>query len=395
MSEHQRTQMLADLGPSDRVARRMLGLSCSLILLMLFAQGLLCTGLIVTDNLLARPGTAVLALAAACGLALPYLGVILWLDRNEPEPPWLLATAFAWGAVGATSLSLFGNGLLGGFFVGLLGEGPLAGQLTASLSAPLVEESSKALALVVIYLMFRNHFDNVLDGIVYGALVGLGFAVFENFTYYMRPDHVIGTFVSIWVRGVVTAPGTHICFTAITGAFLGMFRVRRAGAGRMLLPPLGIALAMFAHFVWNTLTLFFSTGDYLGDLVIGFPLAVLFLQVPFIAMVLLTAAIALRHERRIIETYLAQEQPPVAWPQELGRLVPARLRTFHGLRLILLFRFGTAWLVRRRNRLLVQLAFEKWHMDREAALGDDGARDHALQVRELRRKLSALPAPPA
>lgn len=394
MSEPQRTQMLAELGPSDRTGRRMLGVSCLLILGMLMLQGAMCAGLIVTGELMQRPGTAVVGLVAACGLAIPYLLVLLWLDRNEPEPPWLLATAFAWGALGATTLSIVGNGLLGAVF-GMLFDPSLTHQLTASLAAPLVEETSKSFALLAIYVMFKNHFDNVLDGILYGAMVGLGFAVFENFTYYMKPDQMLGTFAVIWVRGVVTAPGTHICFTAITGAFVGFFRVRRKGAGRWVLLPIGIGLAMFAHFVWNTLTSFFSTGNFLADMVFAYPVAVLFLQVPFISMVLATAALALRHERRIIETYLFRERPPVLHPSELAHLVPARRRTLFGLRLLAGLRLRELFLVRRRNRLLVQLAFEKWHMDQEAALGESGAQDHALQVRELRRRLKALPSPPA
>lgn len=395
MSQHQRTQMLADLGPSDRTGRRALGLSCLGILGMLLVLGVLCSGLLVTGNLIEKPFTAVFGLLAAGFFGLPYLLIVLWLDRNEPEPPWLLATAFAWGAVGATTLSIIGNGILGGVFTVAVADPGLANQLTASLSAPLVEEISKSLALFVIYLMFRNHFDNVLDGIIYGAIVGLGFAVFENFIYYMKPDQFAGTVVLIWVRGVVTAPGTHICFTAITGAFLGFFRVRRAGITRWLLPPLGMGLAMFAHFVWNTLTMFFMTGNALADMVLGLPLAVVFLQVPFILTVLVTAGLALRHERRIIETYLTAERPPILYPRELARLVPARRRTLHGLKLLLGFRLGGLFTVRRRNRLLVQLAFEKWHMDREADLGDEGARDHALLVRDLRRRLTELPEPPA
>lgn len=394
MSDPHRTAMLADLGPADRQGRRALGFSCFIILMLLFGWGVICAGLIVSIEFSERPATALFGMSAATLLALPYLAVILWLDRNEPEPPWLLATAFAWGAVGATALSMLGNGIIGGCFVGLLGDGALARQATVSLSAPFVEELAKGIALLAIYVLFRNHFDNVLDGIVYGALVGLGFAVFENFTYYMKPDQFAGTLVSIWMRGIVSAPGTHICFTAITGAFVGFFRVRREGVARWGLLVLGVMLAMFAHFCWNTLTMFFTRGSLLADMTIGVPLAVVFLQVPFLSMVAVTAALALRHERGIIETYLSSEVPPVLHPNELKWLVPARRRTLRGLQLLVGGKLSEAWLTRRRNRKLVQLAFEKWHMDREATLGTTDAQDHALVVRELRRSLKELPAPP-
>jgi hypothetical protein len=47
--------------------------------------------------------------------------------------------------------------------------------LAAPISAPIVEEIAKALGVVLIFWLLRNEFDNVRDGFVYGALVGVGF----------------------------------------------------------------------------------------------------------------------------------------------------------------------------------------------------------------------------
>src|ERR1051325_12232475 len=41
-------------------------------------------------------------LAGLVAAALPvpvYVTLVLWLDRYEPEPPWVLAAGFCWGAV--------------------------------------------------------------------------------------------------------------------------------------------------------------------------------------------------------------------------------------------------------------------------------------------------------
>ena len=55
--------------------------------------------------------------------------------------------------------------------------------ITASVVAPLVEETLKAVPLLFIFFMFRREFDGLMDGLLYGALVGFGFAMTENFFY--------------------------------------------------------------------------------------------------------------------------------------------------------------------------------------------------------------------
>ena len=51
--------------------------------------------------------------------------------------------------------------------------------LAAPISAPIAEEITKALGVLLIFWLLRAEFDNLRDGIVYGALVGLGFNWFE------------------------------------------------------------------------------------------------------------------------------------------------------------------------------------------------------------------------
>ena len=48
---------------------------------------------------------------------------------------------------------------------------------SAALTAPVVEETYKYLGIVLLYLIARAEFDDLIDGFVYGALIGLGFAV--------------------------------------------------------------------------------------------------------------------------------------------------------------------------------------------------------------------------
>src|SRR5436305_11593145 len=73
-----------------------------------------------------------------------YVTLVLWLDRYEPEPPWMLATAFFWCALVAVFFALIINSL-GVALVGYVWNEPTANFYGMVISAPVVEETSKAL----------------------------------------------------------------------------------------------------------------------------------------------------------------------------------------------------------------------------------------------------------
>src|SRR5215212_2811548 len=80
-----------------------------------------------------------------------YVAFALWIDRFEPEPPWLLTLAFIWGAAIAVFFSLLFNVVNEGLFASVVGAAS-ASTLTAVLSAPLVEELTKGAALLLLFL---------------------------------------------------------------------------------------------------------------------------------------------------------------------------------------------------------------------------------------------------
>ena len=56
----------------------------------------------------------------------------------------------------------------------------------APIAAPLVEETTKGLGLLLLFWLVRSEFDNVRDGLVYGALIGAGFNWFESALYVQQ-----------------------------------------------------------------------------------------------------------------------------------------------------------------------------------------------------------------
>ena len=175
-------------------------------------------------------------------LPVPLLiALVLLVDQLEPEPPGNLVFCFAWGAGIAALLAGILN-TVGLVYVTQPALGTSNGQfISATIGAPVVEESLKGLVLVWLLWRRRQELDGPTDGIIYAAMVGLGFAMIENVGYYVsalvRPEvggvPLLG--VTFVFRGVL-APLAHPMFTAMTGI------------------AAGLAGAMFLHGLWNGLT---------------------------------------------------------------------------------------------------------------------------------------------
>lgn len=197
------------------------------------------------------PGAvAVGALLAALPVG-PLVAAYLWLDRYEPEPRSLLLLGLAWGAFVATALSL----LLQSLDQVLLGSSVTRG---AVVTAPVTEELTKGLFVLLLVWFRRRELDGVLDGIVYAGMVGIGFAFTENILYlgsaYMGADgaggglgSALGLFI---VRGIVS-PFAHPFFTAFIGIGIGLAVTTRRPVVRVLAPLVGFGLAVLTHALWN------------------------------------------------------------------------------------------------------------------------------------------------
>ncbi len=76
-----------------------------------------------------------------------YISIATWIDRYEPEPVWMLAIAFIWGATIATAVSAILNTM--GLVVGLTISEAAGEVFSAVISAPIVEETFKGLGLLI------------------------------------------------------------------------------------------------------------------------------------------------------------------------------------------------------------------------------------------------------
>jgi hypothetical protein len=165
----------------------------------------------------------------------------------------------------------------------MTGNQGVASFLSASLSAPFIEEAAKGLAVLLIFLALRREFDGVLDGIIYAGVVALGFAAVENVLYYGRSlvkGGAAGLAVIFVLRGVL-GPFSHAVFTSMIGIGCGISRVSHNGFVRFVAPLAGYGAAVFLHSTWNVLASVSGSfgGFVLIYLVFWFPLFVVFFAV--------------------------------------------------------------------------------------------------------------------
>jgi RsiW-degrading membrane proteinase PrsW (M82 family) len=197
------------------------------------------------------------AAAAVCWTVLVRL-----LDRGRREPLRVILATFFWGAVVASCLSAQVNDMLLAW-AGSDGQSP---DLVPVILGPLVEESAKAAALIVVLLLARDELRSPLDGIVYGALVGIGFAMTENFSYLTLAElqgGPAGLWRGVYLRAVLGGP-VHATFTAMTGAGLVQALLRGPHAARLVAGSAGVLAAIGEHVVWNGIASRTLTGVLCG-----------------------------------------------------------------------------------------------------------------------------------
>lgn len=242
------------------------------------------------------PGLIVLA---AAGPALLYAWGIAQIDRYEPEPRLALLAALLGGAVIAAYFSHTINGWLL-TWTGTLTSADQARPLAAGFGAPVVEEVAKAAALVCLIFFARDLLDGALDGIVYGALIGVGFAFTENviyLTFAVLQGGPAGLLQAVYIRALLGG-FNHAAFTATTGAALGYAWTTAATRGRWLVPMIGLALAIIQHVVWNAVASNAINGVLCGPELVGGPCrphpsdTSLFVTVPLLTAIFIGPGIA-------------------------------------------------------------------------------------------------------
>ncbi|MEP6902216.1 MAG: PrsW family glutamic-type intramembrane protease [Actinomycetota bacterium] len=327
------------------------------------------------------PVTAFVATFVAFIPAMFYIIPFMLLDRYDPEPVWLLALAFSWGALVSVVFSFFANTIVGiGAAVAVnpdFGEG-----LMAVAAAPIFEEGSKGLGLLLLLIFFRKYFDDVLDGIVFAGVIALGFATVENILYYgrgMNGGGIIGLILLFLLRGVLS-PFAHATFTSMTGIGCGISRESHKSSVRLIFPVLGYMAAVCLHALWNGMAVF--AGKLIKDLNIGwlceyinltgnleglcaFLLSYAFLEVPLFFGFIGFAIYIMRRQNKILKEMLAIDVARGLIPEEHLKIATS---VYHSIGWLIGSVFSGKFGARNKYlRSIGKLGLSYWHIQRATA----------------------------
>lgn len=241
-----------------------------------------------------------------------YAGLLWWLDRYEKEPLALLAAAFLWGAIPSIILALILEVALDVPVMALSRSALMYDLLGASVVAPLVEEYVKALALLALLLFLHREIDSPMDGLIYGGIVGFGFAAVENVFYLFgayTAGGIEGTLALALLRAGLFGLN-HAMYTGFTGLGIALSLEVRRWLPKILLVTIGFGLAVTTHALHNAFATFWgyeTSGALLVAVIVDWAGVLVLLLVALWAFILeryriRQYALALARARRIPES---------------------------------------------------------------------------------------------
>ena len=334
---------------------------------------------------------------------IPALGIFLlvnFIDRYEREPWFLRLAAFLWGAIIAIPPALFIEQKVDSGLQNLLvtGTSDVLRIALQGLNAGITEETIKGLGLLLLFFVLRDEFDNVTDGIVYGALIGAGFAMVENFSYFALNSK--NFLVFLIVGRVLLGWLGHSTFIACFGAALGYVRHTRERWKQIVIPLLGYLIAVGLHS-------FFDFVDFQASAAIrtagGNPAVVGYAMIaiignyvpPFLAQIGLLYLLikSLAHEAAVIREFLAVEVSNHVVTVGEYALVQNSFQRTKAERRVLRTSGYRQWIrVKALYQTEIGLAFRKWHvsMGDKPKLGYRQPEDaYRQRIQRLRNEIQA------
>jgi len=337
-------------------------------------------------------GGGAYSLSLAAIIAVIYLALVRLMDLNEKEPLWAVGLMFLMGAVLAAILSL------------LVSSTVLE---PSTLWGAVADESAKFFAFVLgaaaLLAVARSRgwseINGLMDGVVYGTAVGLGFATGETFVRELS----FGALLSGEVFGA--GPVATLWTAALTGLSDGLFGgVIGAGFGaavgarsvlqRIGYPIAGLIGAILVHALYTLL----AEGNALGGSA-GLIRAWIALIIP-ILFVVGVVVVALARERRTIQEELSGEaQSGVVTDEDLAVLKSFSARRSQYIKALTKGDFDGWLTMRELHSRQVQLALVKRRVSQQSDPEGKAASEAEVErlrasVLGMKRRLESLEQPP-
>ncbi len=349
-------------------------------------------------------------LTLAIAQAVIVIVAVRLFDRYEPEPLALIGLVALWGATGAAAISIAGNRAVKGML-----DGNVQIVFGDALSAPIVEELAKGAALLVAVIPLRllarrfgvTVFEGLNDGLVYGAAVGLGFALTEDFVFFLDTAQTQGLDAGVDLftnRRDFFGPAVlhHAIFTAAFGAGLGLATWTARRWLRVVFPLAGLAVAVLIHAANNGLLELGLTLRYgldtaaawasggavspvVHDAARSWTIVLGLLDYVYITVFLLAAVLWVRYEGKTIRAQLVEEtESGLLSAADAAEVTDLRRRTAQAWQLVRSGQLEQWRHERQVHNLAARLALLKWRIGR---FGGDSA-----AVGRVRRQLATLAA---
>lgn len=151
-------------------------------------------------------------------------GLLWWADGYEREPGRTILWSILWGGFVAITIT------------GLITPGE-----SFLLLAAVIEEAAKLLGLFWIFK--RGSIHSATDALVMGGFIGLGFTIFEDFTYSAGAEDAVEILI---YRGIFSV-FAHTLFSGIGAAIMYILWKKLHGGGIVL----GFIFSYMIHYLWN------------------------------------------------------------------------------------------------------------------------------------------------
>jgi RsiW-degrading membrane proteinase PrsW (M82 family) len=260
-----------------------------------------------------QPARIGLGLLMALIPAALWLSFFLALDRNEPEPKWLVVRTLAASAILFVALA---GPLLNGLFAidEWLYTGVWSRLLGGFLVVGVIEQAIVYLA-VRLTIFGRPEFSERVDGVIYGVAAGLGVATVVNFAYVLERG---GVDLDVGAVRMVINTLAYGAIAGVLGYFVGQARFERVPIWYL---PAGLTAAALL----NGLLFFLLDGSGTGlnpgspwlDLGLAAAVAVLALAAVF--------GLVARAQAEPMRLEPAPAPVPRTQPRTAGRPLPAPL----------------------------------------------------------------------
>tara|TARA_B100001057_G_scaffold177951_1_gene178769 strand:- start:224 stop:895 length:672 start_codon:yes stop_codon:yes gene_type:complete len=186
------------------------------------------------------------------------IAIVIFIVRSDkfPEPTSLIIKTFFIGI-----LLCWPAGFLNSFIFVLE---DLLGFTDMSFLAGFTEEPLKFLAFML-FIKANIEFDEPMDAIVYGTIISLGFATYENIEYVYLYNEEFSSFYIAILRAISAIP-LHACCGVIMGYYIGLYTFK--GSYKYIVQALLIPILI--HALYNFLT------GYSGILFFGYLFLVIY-----------------------------------------------------------------------------------------------------------------------